>query len=107
MEKVECPYCEDYVEIDPSNQEHYEGTCVYECPNCSKNFEVFAEPTIHYSSIGKKAECLNGTEHNWIQTIGFPEIYFKGKYHCEDCSATVTFKEELATKEEWYEYNKN
>lgn len=96
MEKVEYPYCEEYVKIDTC--EHYEGTEEYECPNCSKNFEVNAEPTINYLVIGK-ADCLNGTEHNWVQTIGFPEIYFKGKYHCADCSATVTFKKELATKE--------
>lgn len=98
---VKCPYCEDYVNID--NCDHYDGYEEYECPRCSKIFEVYAEPSIHYSACGK-ADCLNGAEHKWKKQIGFPEIAFKGKYICEDCSATKEVKEELATKPEWDEY---
>ena len=92
-ETIECPYCEAFVEIEPSEREHYEGYEEYSCSNCGKNFEVYAEPTIHYSSCGK-ADCLNGGEHRWKQKIGYPEAYFKGRYYCLDCSAEKVVKGE-------------
>ena len=100
-EQVECPYCKEYVEIEPD--EHYENYEEYQCPECDKNFEVFAETMIHYSTLGK-ADCLNGSKHKWKQIVGTPEIHFRGKYRCEDCSATHTVKEEQATNQEWDEY---
>jgi len=101
-ESIKCPYCEEYVEIEPYD-EHYEDCQEYECLNCSKNFELYAEPTIDYSVVGK-ADCLNGGEHEWRQKTGSPEFYFKGKYICNDCSATKTVEEELATKAEMDDY---
>jgi len=97
MTTVECPYCEEYVEID--TDDHYEDYEEYECPNCSKNFEVFAEATVSYS-VCYKADCLNGGEHKWKQKIGVPEAFFKGKYFCEYCSKEKVVSEELATDEE-------
>ena len=106
MESVECPYCEEYVDIDPSSYEHYENEQEYECPNCSKNFEVYAEPTINYSVVGK-ADCLNGADHKWKPRVGIPSLHFRGKYRCEDCSATKTVEDELATADEWNRYFAN
>ena len=100
-ETVQCPYCEKCVEIN--TDEHYEGDEEYQCSECEKYFEVYAEATINYSVSGK-ADCLNGGEHRWQQQIGAPEIHFKGKYLCEDCSATKIVAEEQATKEEWGAY---
>jgi len=101
MEKVLCPYCEKYVEIN--SDEHNEGYEEYQCPKCNKYFEVYAEPTINYSA-GKKADCLNGGKHKWRQQVGCPDIHFRGKYLCNDCSATKTVESEQATKEEWDTY---
>ena len=98
---VECPYCKDYVEID--TDDHYDGYDEYECPECGKIFEVYAEQTVEYFSCGK-APCLNDGEHKWLPKKGVPEIYFKGKYYCEFCSATKEVQEELATKKELDEY---
>jgi len=100
-ETIKCPYCEEYVEFQPD--EHYEGYEEYQCPKCSKNFEVFAEVTTDYSTVGK-ADCLNGAAHKWRQIVGLPEFHFKGKYRCEDCSAEKTVEAEMATKEEMDEY---
>ena len=97
-EEVKCPYCEKYVELDI--EEHYEGYSEYECPECNMNFEVFAEPTIRYT-VGYKAECLNGGEHQWKQHIGYPKWYFTGKYLCRTCSARKTVKEEQRTEKEY------
>ena len=97
-EEVKCPYCEKYIIIN--TDEHNEGYEVYECPKCNKNFEVFAEPTIDYT-VGDKAECLNGGEHQWKQRIGYPQWYFTGKYLCRNCSARKTIKEEQLTEEEY------
>jgi len=98
MEEVKCPYCREYVEINVDD--HYEGTEECECPKCEKFFEVFAEAYISYS-VSDKADCLNGGEHKWRQQIGSPDIHFKGKYLCNDCTATKTVESEIATKEEW------
>ncbi len=99
--EVKCPYCEKFIEIHPD--EHCEDTEIYECPNCQKNFEVLAEVSINYESLGK-ADCLNGGEHQWKQIVGCPEFHFKGKYRCKNCSETKTVTEELATKEDRDEY---
>ncbi len=99
--KVECPYCEKHVEID--TEEHYEGDEKYQCIECKKYFEVHAEPTISYSVRGK-ADCLNGGEHEWVQQIGTPAIYYKGHYFCKNCSATRIVESETATKEEWEKF---
>ena len=97
---VECPYCNYDVEMDI---EHYKGYQEYQCPECKKNFEVLAQPTIEYSNCGK-ADCLNGGEHEWKPQVGLPKIYFKGRYVCKNCSAEGGKPEELATMEEWDEY---
>lgn len=101
METVTCPYCDKNTEID--TDEHYENYEEYECEHCGKNFEVFAEPTIDYS-VCDKADCLNGADHKWRQIIGQPEIHFRGKYRCEDCSAEYVNEKEATTEEEWTEY---
>jgi len=98
-ETVKCPYCKEYTEINAFEQEHYEDYCEYQCEYCSKNFEVYAEPTTKYSVVGK-ADCLNGSKHIWIPLVGSPEIWFRGKYRCRDCSKEMEVKSELATKEE-------
>ncbi len=54
MEKVECPYCEEYVEINPQSVEHYEGDKDYICPLCEKQFTVYAEPTVYYCTADKQ-----------------------------------------------------
>lgn len=101
---VECPYCEEYVKI--GTDEHYEGYEIYTCPKCDKNFEVYAESSVHYSTYGK-SDCLNGSKHKWKPQIGIPKIYFRGSYVCETCSATKKVKEELATQDEWNQYMKD
>lgn len=53
MEKVECPHCKKYVEIDPVSRDHFEDEENYTCPNCGKEFTVYAEPTVHYSAKDK------------------------------------------------------
>lgn len=103
MEEVKCPYCEKYVEINVDD--FYEGHQEFECPNCSKNFEVFAEPSVNYTP-GEKAECLNGGEHDWKLIKGVPEIHFWGRYRCKNCSARKSIDEELATQEQWDAYFK-
>ncbi len=100
-ERVKCPYCEEYVDIKPD--EHYEGTEEYQCPKCEKIFEVDAEAYTSYMARGK-ADCLNGGKHEWKQQIGAPDIHFKGKYLCNNCSARRTVAEEVATPEEWNRY---
>lgn len=106
MEDVRCPYCEEEIKIEPTDFEHYQEYEEYECERCSKNFEVYAEPTIDYTVCGK-ADCLNGADHKWKQIVGIPAIHFRGKYRCEDCSAEHEVREELATEEQYDAYFKS
>lgn len=101
MTEIKCPYCQQYVEID--TDDHYEDEEEYSCPKCSKNFEVSKKLEIRYSACGK-ADCLNGADHKWKPQVGSPAPHFRGKYICEDCSATKNVKSELATDEDWKAY---
>lgn len=58
MEQVECPHCEEWVEIDPIARDHFEDDEDYTCPKCGRVFTVHAEPTVHYAAADKqKAQC--------------------------------------------------
>jgi len=104
METVTCPYCENNTKINPIDREHYDGEEEYECEHCGKCFEVLAETYTRYSACDK-ADCLNGGNHKWKQVVGYPEIHFKGRYRCEDCSTEYcsteyTLQEEVVTEDE-------
>lgn len=82
MSDLECPYCEKGCEPSPddfeSNTPHE-----HECPHCEKRF-IF---TIEYypSYMERKADCLNGSEHDWRDTIRGMEEYYEFCRECRDC----------------------
>jgi len=87
-----CPYCDELIEIyddecdDPSD--NYEN----ECSACGKMF-IF---TIDWTkeSYTYKADCLNGSPHEWEPTKTYPISCTKMK--CSMCNEHRT-----PTAEEW------
>ena len=72
-----CPYCDSEVEICHDDGFGYaeDETHKYECPDCGKNF-VFTT-SIHFYHSADKAECLNGGEHDYKETMTVPRRYTK------------------------------
>ena len=72
-----CPYCDSEVEICHDDGFGYaeDETYQYECPDCGKNF-VFTT-SIHFYYSAEKAECLNGGEHDYKETMTTPRRYTK------------------------------
>lgn len=86
-----CPYCnkeieEPYVE-EPSVDETYK----HECEECGKNFVFTLDFSIDYDE--KKADCLNGGEHDWKPICGYPEEFYKNKRRCSMCDKEINLKD--------------
>ena len=85
IEDVECPYCHTWQEIN-----HDDGFgCTedileeMECSNseCEKTFVFTTSISFYYSA--SKADCLNGSEHNYKKTTTVPIC--ATKWRCTDC----------------------
>ena len=72
-----CPYCDAEVEICHDDGFGYaeDETYQYECDSCGKHF-VFTTSISFYHSA-EKAECLNGGEHEYKESITYPRRYTK------------------------------
>jgi hypothetical protein len=91
-ENVECPYCGKSVDICHDDGFGYEE-CVYhqmQCCYCHKNF-VFTT-TISFDYWPKKADCLNGFDHNYEITHTCPREY--SRMRCTMCDDTRELTEE-------------
>jgi hypothetical protein len=85
MSEIECPYCGEDNEHDTEQFEPSEPH-KQECHHCEKTF-VF---TIEYypSFTSRKADCLNGSEHNWrdeLEHDTYMRQYFAMRRSCRDC----------------------
>jgi len=80
MFSCQCPYCEETMN-DP--EECYEQGITYEleCPHCEKNFVFTVDYIRTYDE--RKADCLNGGEHNYQKTNTYPPEY--AKLRCTMC----------------------
>lgn len=65
FDDVECPYCGEDQEIDHDDGFGYEEGVSHEqeCSDCDKTF-VF-QTSISFFYEGYKADCLNGSSHEW------------------------------------------
>ena len=82
---VTCPYCE--AEFKDENEDFGEGeTYEAECRECGKVFGYSISISISTSSCELPCGGQDGVgPHEWIPCTGFPEEYFKGRYHCAHC----------------------
>lgn len=82
-EDVECPYCEKWLDICHDDGFGYEENVLHEqeCPHCEKQF-VFST-SISFYFEAKKADCLNGVEHEYKRTHTYPEEF--SQMECTMC----------------------
>jgi len=78
---VKCPYCGEWQEINHDDGYGEGETFEQECADCEKNF-VYTTAIIFYYDA-KKADCLNGADHNYEPTRTYPKKYTEMK--CVDC----------------------
>lgn len=89
---VDCPYCESPQEIDTGDSSVYSEGDVHsqQCRNCEKYY-VFAT-AIHVTYDAEKADCLNGSEHDFKETVTYPKRF--RKMRCSTCD----FEKNLSTE---------
>jgi hypothetical protein len=85
LNDVQCPYCGADNEICHDDGRGYDEGVLHqqECRRCEKTF-VF-ETEICFSYTARKADCLNGAEHNWKETKTIPHCF--RRLECVYCGA--------------------
>ena len=84
MENVQCPYCENWQEVCHDDGFGYSEDKAHEdqCLNCEKYFVFHTSISFRYSS--GKADCLNGSDHDWKKMIIYPKFWPDAR-RCSDC----------------------
>jgi glutaredoxin len=111
MKDINCPYCDHAQDICHDDGFGYTEGVRHEiqCEVCSKNF-VF-ETSISFYYEPQKADCLNGSEHNYQRTHTCPDVFTK--MACADCDSERELTEQerkdlgIGTVEEYFEKLKN
>ncbi|MEI6865548.1 hypothetical protein [Flavicella sp.] len=88
-----CPYCNAETEINHDDGFGYEDNKLHEqeCWSCEKTFTFTTGIIYVYETF--KADCLNGKDHEFKQTVTYPRQFTK--FQCENCE-----EKRLPTKEE-------
>ena len=103
---VECPYCEKENEVCHDDGQGYEEDMTNEmqCNYCDKYF-IF-DTYISYSHTAQKADCLNGSNHEYELTPCSPKEF--SKMRCRGCNDERELTEQehkdfnIGTKEEYF-----
>lgn len=80
MYDCQCPYCNETMD-DPDECHEPEVTYEHECPHCGKSFVFTVDYIRTYSE--RKADCLNGGEHDYQKTNTYPPEF--AKLRCTMC----------------------
>lgn len=84
FDDMECPYCGHGFEYDDCEPKAEDEIDECQCPECEKMFVFTRNYSISY--YVNKADCLNGSPHNFKQGCRAPTvIYGKIKWLCADC----------------------
>jgi len=83
MSDLNCPYCYADIEVCHDDGFGYEEDEAHEmeCDECEKNFVFYTSITYYYEP--RKADCLNGAEHNLKFSLAYPKKF--SKMRCQDC----------------------
>lgn len=103
---VWCPYCDKGQEINHDDGYGYgeDGLYQQECINCEKTFVYTTYTTYSYEAM--KADCLNGSEHDYKPTFTIPNAFTRMR--CSMCEAERDLTPEerirlgIPTKEEYF-----
>ncbi len=93
MKDVNCPYCDYAQDINHDDGYGYSEDEIHmqECDSCEKTFTY--QTSITYNYYSDKADCLNGSEHDYKPTYTCPKEYTMMR--CSMCG-----EEREPTKEE-------
>ena len=81
MYECTCPYCGKTMD-DPDECYEPDVSYEHECPHCENNFILTVDYIRIYSE--KRADCLNGEEHEYQPIITYPREYTKMRcLHCD------------------------
>jgi hypothetical protein len=75
MSDVNCPYCNAELDINHDDGRGYEEGVkhIEYCGKCEKEFVYQTSIIFHYDV--EKADCLNGSEHDYKPTNTYPKEY--------------------------------
>ena len=84
MKDINCPYCNEEIDIDHDEGQGYSEDEKHEqqCPECEKYFVFWTHTS--YSYTPEKANCLNGGEHDFKLTTTYPKCF--AKMECSMCN---------------------
>ena len=103
MKDLECPYCNQELDVCHDDGENFDESENHEmqCKFCEKNF-IFRTSIVYYY-YPEKADCLNGSPHDFKPTKTFPK--FLTKMRCSICGTKreITADERKEFKIETYE----
>jgi len=70
---IDCPYCGHYQDINHEDGFGYTEDELHEmeCESCEKSFVFTTSIIFHYEA--HKADCLNGSEHNYVAQHCYPK----------------------------------
>lgn len=73
MRDINCPYCEAEQDINHDDGYGYEEDEKHqqECNSCGKTFTYTT--SIIYCYDAEKADCLNGSDHDWQPSKTYPK----------------------------------
>ena len=93
---VNCPYCREGQDINHDDGYGYDGDRLHEqrCSNCNKYFTFLT--SISYNYEVRKADCLNGSPHEFKQTTTYPIKHTM--MECVTCEKTRKPTEEEMVK---------
>jgi hypothetical protein len=83
MKEIKCPYCGVEMDLNHDDGQGYDENIIHTdyCSKCKKNF-VYTT-SISFDYYPEKADCLNGSEHDFKPTNTFPK--FLTKMFCRQC----------------------
>lgn len=91
---IECPYCDAGQEINHDDGHSYteDETFQQECDECEKVFVYTTYISFNYDA--QKADCLNGSDHQWRDQKVHEFERYKIRKRCSVCAETTyTLKE--------------
>jgi len=107
MKDLECPYCEQELEINHDDGFGYDENEKHQmqCEHCDKHFVFETEISFYY--YPEKADCLNDGKHSWKKTNHYPVEF--SVMECTMCDEKRDLTDEerkeynIGTKKEYYE----
>jgi len=96
---AKCPYCESEQDINHDDGYGFREDELYqqECIECDKKFTFYT--IINYDHETHKADCLNGSEHDYAPSHTHPTMMTK--MACKECE-----KRRELTEVEWLNFLK-